>query len=57
MEKLNIEQIGLRVSEELNVRLDNKANEIGISKNALILVLIDMGFKIYDSLITANRQS
>lgn len=41
-------QIGLRVSEGLNDQLDAKAKEIGISKNALVSVLIHLGFKFMD---------
>jgi predicted HicB family RNase H-like nuclease len=42
-------QIGLRVPEELSDRLEAKAKEIGVSKNALVLILIDLGFKIYEN--------
>lgn len=41
-------QIGLRVPEHINSRLDERAEAIGISKNALLMVLIDMGMKVYD---------
>ena len=49
MEREQIIQIGLRVSEEINEKLEKRAQIIGISKNALILVLIHMGEKVLDS--------
>jgi hypothetical protein len=36
-------QIGLRGTELLNKKLMEKAKHVGISKNALILTLINMG--------------
>lgn len=48
MEKEQQIQIGLRVPESVNEKLEKKALEIGISKNALILVLIDLGFQFYE---------
>lgn len=47
-------QIGLRVSDQLNKKLDEKAEQIGISKNALMLVLLDLGMKVYESDIKFN---
>ena len=47
MEQTKI-QIGLRVNESMNDRLEKKASEIGVSKNSLILMLLDMGFKFMD---------
>ena len=47
MEQTTI-QIGLRVNESMNDRLEKKASEIGVSKNSLILMLLDMGFKFMD---------
>lgn len=44
-------QIGLRVPERVNNRLDEKAESIGISKNALLMVLIDMGMKVYEGTV------
>lgn len=50
MEKPMI-QIGLRVPENVNVRLEEEATSIGVSKNALILMLIKLGFNVLDSSI------
>lgn len=44
-------QIGLRVPEKINALLDERADSIGISKNSLILVLINLGIKVFDSQI------
>ena len=46
-------QTGLRMPGELSDKLDEKAKAVGISKNALILVLVDLGLKLYES---ANPQ-
>jgi hypothetical protein len=40
-------QVGLRVPAETNEKLEAKAKEIGVSKNALALILLDLGFKAY----------
>jgi predicted DNA-binding protein len=48
-ERERMTQIGLRAPDEVSDKLDAKAKEIGISKNALILVLIDLGFKAYEN--------
>jgi hypothetical protein len=45
----DITQAGLRISSEWNEKISAKAKEIGISKNALILVLIDLGWKAYEN--------
>lgn len=45
-------QVGLRVPESVNTQLEQYANRIGVSKNALILMLIDMGFKVVKGSIT-----
>ena len=45
-------QIGLRVPESVNMQLEQYANTIEVSKNALILMLIDMGFKVVKGNIT-----
>lgn len=39
----------LRLPEKQNCYIQEKAHEIGISQNALLLVLIDLGIKMYDS--------
>jgi hypothetical protein len=47
-------QTGLRLCPELNDKVNVKAQEIGISKNALLVILIDLGWKTYESV---NSQS
>lgn len=39
----------LRIPEEKTEQIKQKANEIGISQNAFINVLIDLGLKVYDA--------
>lgn len=43
------EQIGLRVPSNVNERLQQKANAMGVSVNALILMLIDIGLTAWDN--------
>lgn len=38
----------LRLPEEKNDYIKKKASEIGISQNAFIMVLIDLGIKLYE---------
>lgn len=38
----------LRLPEGKNEYIKKKANEIGISQNAFIMVLIDLGIKLYE---------
>ncbi len=47
-ERKNIINTSLRLTEERNNYIKEKANEIGISQNALINVLIDLGIKFYE---------
>ena len=42
------QQVGLRLPEELNNKITQKANEIGISRNSLIQVFIDIGLRTYN---------
>jgi len=42
-------QTGLRVPEPLYERLQERANDMGVSVNSLILMLIDMGFTLMDN--------
>jgi hypothetical protein len=44
-----ITQMGLRAPSELSNKLEAKAKEIVISKNAFVLVLLDLGFKVYEN--------
>ena len=46
-------QTGLRMPDELSNRLDEEAKRLGISKNALLLILVDLGFRLFES---ANPQ-
>lgn len=38
--------IGLRVPERVHEALQQKAQEIGVSQNDLILTLVEIGFKV-----------
>lgn len=49
-------QVGLRLTNERNQALEDKARQIGISKNALIQVLIEQGLKIFDGELCINPQ-
>lgn len=51
VEKASV-QIGLRVPESVNARLEEQAKRIGVSKNSLVLLLINLGFKVMESDIT-----
>jgi hypothetical protein len=42
-------QTGLRMSPELSNKLKVKAQEIGVSKNALLLILLDIGMRAYEN--------
>lgn len=44
----------LRLPEEVNLYIKEKAQEIGISQNAFISILIDLGIKIYKCDVTLN---
>lgn len=44
----------LRLPEEVNLYIKEKAQEIGISQNAFISILIDFGIKIYKCDVTLN---
>ena len=49
-------QTGLRIPEELNRKLEARAKSIGVSKNAFLLVLVDLGMKSYDSVNPPPQQ-
>lgn len=51
------EQIGLRVPEHINKRLQEKADETGLSKNDTILMLINIGFTVCDNGFQKERKS
>lgn len=46
----------LRLPEERNEYIKKKANEIGISQNAFVMLLIDLGIKFYESDIKFNSE-
>ncbi len=47
-EKQNTIATSLRIPESRNEYIKEKANEIGISQNAFIMMLIDLGIKLYE---------
>lgn len=57
-EKMEREQItistSLRLPEERNEYIRKKADEIGLSQNGFMLMLIDLGIKLYESKIQVN---
>ena len=46
--KTELIQIGLRVPLHVNEELERRAKELWVTKNALIVMLIDLGQKAYD---------
>ena len=56
MKNIDIIQIGLRGSVDLNLKLEQMAKEKGISKNALMLVLIDIGLSVYGGLSQTHQE-
>lgn len=49
--------IGLRVPERTHEVLQQKAQEIGVSQNDLILTLIEIGFKVLNGSFNLVEQS
>lgn len=49
--------VSLRITEERFNQIKEKATEIGISQNAFINVLLDLGFKFYEVGLFQNFQS
>lgn len=47
-DKSNLINTSLRITENRNEYIREKALEIGISQNAFINVLIDLGIKVYE---------
>ena len=43
------EQVGLRVPFVINEKLQKKADEIGVSKNDVILMLINIGLTVCEN--------
>lgn len=41
-------QTGLRIPEKIHTDLQNRANQMGVSINQLILMLINIGIKFLD---------
>ena len=54
--KENIVNTSLRLPEEKNEYIKNKAKEIGISQNAFIQILIDLGIKFYEADMSIQLQ-
>lgn len=48
----NREKLTLRMSEELNLYTKKKANAIGVTQNAFLVMLIDMGLRQYEGELT-----
>ena len=46
----------MRLPEEKYAYIKEKANEIGISQNAFMSVLIDLGIKLYDGKVSILLQ-
>lgn len=46
----------LRLPEEKSDYIKKKAHEIGISQNAFIMVLIDLGIKLYECVPVVNPE-
>ena len=42
-------QVGLRISEERNTEMEKRAAKMGVTKNALILICVELGLKVLDS--------
>ena len=42
------EKLTVRMSEELNQYTKKKANAIGVPQNAFLVMLIDMGLRVYE---------
>lgn len=49
-----IETTSMRIPTQLNKKLKLKARELGVSQNALYLILIDLGLKAYESSIVRH---
>lgn len=47
----------IRLNEKTNEYIKIKASEIGISQNAFMMVLIDLGIRVYESEVSFNPQS
>lgn len=45
----------LRIPEERNEYIKEKANEIGLSQNAFMMMLIDLGIKLYEGRVVTHH--
>jgi predicted DNA-binding protein len=52
----DLTQTGLRMPSELSDKLEAKAKEIGVSKNAFVLILLNLGWRAYEN-VTPQRQA
>ena len=50
----NVIATSIRIPEERNEYLRKKAHEIGMSQNAFMVMMIDLGIKLYESGIIQN---
>ena len=57
MEREQTVTTSIRIPEQRNEYIRKKANEIGISQNALMVMLIDLGIKLYESDIIQSPKS
>ena len=55
-EQTYIETTGLRIPIHLNDRIREKAKTLGISQNAMYMILLDSGLKVLDSVIIRHSE-
>lgn len=56
MEREQTTTTSIRIPTELNERIKRKAAEIGASQNSIMMVLLDLGLKIYEGEFTIQIQ-
>lgn len=57
LEEVRITTTSLRIPTELNERIKRKATEIGASQNSMMMVLLDLGLKLYEGQFTVQVQN
>ena len=50
-------QTGLRIPEQLDKRITDLTKQKGYTKNQFILLLIDLGLKLYDGQVVIQYQA
>lgn len=50
----NREKLTLRMAEELSTYTKKKADAIGVSQNAFLVMMIDLGLRQYEGELTIN---